>query len=88
MKCPLCNGETIVASTVESGEDFVKRKRKCISCKSYFFTMEKFNRWTKQKDFNMDKANIQAQADLEAMGLKLDPIDIPDLPEGKGYEKF
>lgn len=68
MNCPICNGTTSVASTVKNGEDFVKRKRKCMQCGRLFITLEKFDTWTQDKKFDFEKANYEAQRALEFLG--------------------
>lgn len=65
MNCPICGGTTTVASTAKSGDDFVKRKRQCVKCKRYFYTMERFDTWTQDKKFDFEKANYEAQRALE-----------------------
>ena len=40
MTCPVCGGKTTVRNSATDTE-IVARKRKCLECKYYFFTMEK-----------------------------------------------
>ena len=75
MKCPLCEGDTLVARTLETTNKYIKRKRKCIVCGTYFITVETFDRFTKSKGFDMQKSWYTAQNDLESIGGKLDKLD-------------
>ena len=83
MTCPLCRGDTIVARTTENTEKYIKRKRKCVVCGNLFFTVEKFDKFTKHKGFDMQKSWYQAQADLDAIGGKLDELDFGGEENGK-----
>lgn len=79
MKCPICNGTTRVAQTVENTPSYTKRKLKCLSCGKYFFTIEKFEAFTKNKDDKELKETIQTQLQMNEISNNLSKTESNDI---------
>lgn len=79
MKCPVCNGTTRVASTVENSQKFTKRKLQCCSCKRYFYTIEQFESWTNDKS----KKDFDIQAMFAGALAVMDQYKEEPAPEPK-----
>ena len=79
MKCPVCNGTTRVASTIENSDKYIRRNRVCVSCKRHFYTVENFERFTENKS----KKDFDIQAMFAGALAVMDQYKDEPAPEPK-----